>query len=346
MRNPAVDAVKAIASQIIVLHHLALYSPMSGVLELRWSTLMNWLHEDARYAVQVFLVIGGFLATRSLHRLVEHNSGTQGPGALGQLIWQRYLRLAKPYWIAVGLAVLCAVVAGWVAGHPELNHRPSAYQLLAHAFFLHDILGVEALSAGVWYVAIDFQLYCLLAMIIWISYGLSRITPISASRWVLIQALALTVVSLVWLNRHPAWDEWGLYFFGSYGLGVMCFWATRHQRYFMWMLVVATVTSVALFIEWRDRIAVAGITACVLIISERLQSYTHLIKAKPFEVLGDMSYSVFLIHYPVCLLVSTVVLRLATAQFSTNLLAFLMAWMASLMAGAVLYQLVENRRQI
>ena len=57
-RMPLIDAMRAIASQLIVLHHLAFYGPMSdAALELA-PGLIHWLSEHARIAVQAFLGAG------------------------------------------------------------------------------------------------------------------------------------------------------------------------------------------------------------------------------------------------------------------------------------------------
>ena len=61
-RLALIDAFKAIASQLIVLHHLAFYGPMSDVAQDLAPALFAWLSQDARIAVQLFLVISGFLA--------------------------------------------------------------------------------------------------------------------------------------------------------------------------------------------------------------------------------------------------------------------------------------------
>ena len=63
---PLVDALKAIASQLIVLHHLSAYGPLSLTMREAFPGTMGWLFEYGRMAVQVFLVIGGFLAARAL----------------------------------------------------------------------------------------------------------------------------------------------------------------------------------------------------------------------------------------------------------------------------------------
>ena len=63
-RMPLIDALKAIASQLIVLHHLAAYGPLTEAVQQVAQKPIDWLYDYARIAVQVFLVIGGFLAAR------------------------------------------------------------------------------------------------------------------------------------------------------------------------------------------------------------------------------------------------------------------------------------------
>ena len=111
-----------------------------------------------RLAVQPFLVIGGFLTALSLQGRAGH--------ATGPLIWQRYLRLAPQFVVALVLVVLATLLVGGALAHEDwVSPLPSVGEFLAHAFLLHDLLGVPALSAGAWYVAIDFQLFVLLVLL-------------------------------------------------------------------------------------------------------------------------------------------------------------------------------------
>ena len=55
------DALKAIACLLIVLHHLAAYGPMSEIAYPLFPGLIDGLYEYGRIAVQVFFVVAGFL---------------------------------------------------------------------------------------------------------------------------------------------------------------------------------------------------------------------------------------------------------------------------------------------
>ena len=65
-RDLRIDTLKALASQSIVLHHLAIYGPMPLIAAPLAPGLVQWLDVYGRYAVQVFLVMGGYLAAGSL----------------------------------------------------------------------------------------------------------------------------------------------------------------------------------------------------------------------------------------------------------------------------------------
>ena len=138
------DLLKAMGCLLIVLHHLAFYGPMSDVVAEQWPQLMDWLADDGRLAVQVFLVCSGYLTAASLARAPEMNARR-----LLRLAWRRYLRLATPLLVALSLAVLVTELIRVDFHHPSLSATPHWLQALAHVFFLQHFLDMEALSAGV-----------------------------------------------------------------------------------------------------------------------------------------------------------------------------------------------------
>ena len=65
-RSALIDCTKGLACAAIVWHHLAFYGPMSEVAHPAMPDVLDWLYEYARMAVQIFLVLGGYLAAASL----------------------------------------------------------------------------------------------------------------------------------------------------------------------------------------------------------------------------------------------------------------------------------------
>ena len=49
------DALRATAAQLIVLHHLSVYGPIAEAMHRLFPLLTGWLYDYGRMAVQVFL---------------------------------------------------------------------------------------------------------------------------------------------------------------------------------------------------------------------------------------------------------------------------------------------------
>jgi len=326
-RLPGVDALKGGACVLIVWHHLAFYGPMSDVVHRAAPGLMDWLYTYGRMAVQVFLVVGGFLAACSL--------APDGRARFEQplrLILKRYRRLALPLVVAVLITVgVAALVRPWLQ-HDSVPGAPALWQLLAHVFLLQDLLGQEALSAGIWYVAIDFQLFVLSVALLTLIRG-------SRHRWAV---LALAAASLLVFNRRSELDMTGLYFFGAYGLGMMAWWASRSERPARWLMVIVALGAAALLLDFRGRLLVAVAVALGLVWLLRSDWPARWLQQAWMLRLGQISYSVFLIHFPVCLLVNAVVSHVWPAHLAANALGMLMAFGLSLLAGEAMYRCVES----
>lgn len=339
-RNAVIDCTKGLACAAIVWHHLAFYGPMADVVEPLLPALIEWLDQDARMAVQLFLVLAGYLAAASLAPtgLARHSQ------VLPQIA-RRFVRLVVPLAVALVLAVLISTLIRPWFDHASMSAAPSLFQLLAHALLLQGIVGEESLSAGVWYVSIDFQLFALTALLFamgrWFkiepgSTASARPTPGQAV------VVVLAAASLWGFNRDADFDNWAVYFFGAYGLGMMAFWAVRAARPWAWSALMALLLGIALWLEWRTRIALAGATALALVAVMRSPRLYSLSGPARLQQLGQMSYSVFLVHFPVCLLVNAVVTWFWPDSLAINLVGLWAAFALSLATGQLLYQRVER----
>lgn len=343
-----IDVLKGIACLLIVWHHLAFYGPMSDVIYPHAPSLTDWLYDYGRMAVQVFLVVSGFLAASSLAP-----GGVAVFGQATRLVLRRYLRLVRPYLVALAVTV---AVAWWVRPwfeHPSVPDAPTLLQLLAHGLLLQDLLGHDALSAGVWYVAIDLQLFTLTVLMLGAARQLQRRWPgVSARRWGTGLLLLLAVSSLLFFNRQEDFDDTGLYFFGAYALGLLAFWASaalnnagQRSKWgpSLWLLAMAVLGGAALLLDFRGRLAVALVAAFSLVGLQLHAVPWRWLEQRWLTQLGQISYSVFLIHFPVCLLVNAVVSRFWPAQVAANAAGLVAAFWLSLVAGAVLHRAVEYR---
>ena len=337
-RSPLIDMAKGLACAAIVWHHLAFYGPMSDIAQPLAPRLMTWLYDYGRMAVQVFLVLGGYLAATSLAP-----DGMARFGRGKDVIAKRFVRLVVPYAVALLLTVLISGLVRSVMEHSSVPESPSFWQLVANAFMLQDIVGHDALSAGVWYVAIDFQLFVLSVL------TLAAIRALPAA-WAqqhgarLAQAAVVLGVatSFVFFNREESLDAWAPYFFGYYGVGMLACWAVRARDARGWVLVIAALGALGLAVDFRGRIVLAVAVALLLVAALRTPRLQAWRGSAPLVQLGQMSYSVFLIHFGVCLLVNALISTVWPQSPAINAVGMVLAFALSVLAGRVLYQRVEQ----
>jgi peptidoglycan/LPS O-acetylase OafA/YrhL len=153
---------------------------------------------------------------------------------------------------------------------------------------------------------------------------------------------ALALASLAVFNRDDALDAWALYFFVSYGLGVLAA-AAHHSRSaaLLFAALCGLVMATAAFDD-RPRLALAALTALALWWAARPAART-LQRGRLAEGLArgsDASYAVFLIHYAVIVAATALWLQLGLAGNAAAWSMLLGCWGAALVASGLLQRLV------
>ena len=319
------DVLKVVAAQFIVWHHFSAYGPMADTMTLMWPQLMEWLYRYARLAVQVFLVVGGYLAAQSvMHKPVQHPLKS---------IVKRYLRLVPFYIFALVLISATVAVSRDTIHANWLPNELTLLQLLAHGVLLHDILGFEALSSGAWYVAIDFQLYALLILL---CYALQSPTNKRLS----IAVAVLCTASMWHFNRVDELDIGAIYFLAAYGLGVLAAWAKRSafEAKVFWLTALLAIG--ALWLEYRTRLSLALLTAVWLVIKPKGMVHWTPMK-RLVHRLSNSAYVLFLTHFGVIVLFSAIWNK---SHFQGPDMAFALtgfAWLCCVGMGLLLHEKAE-----
>jgi peptidoglycan/LPS O-acetylase OafA/YrhL len=342
-RLPLIDLLKVVAAQLIVLHHLAFYGPMADHAAPLMPRLIDWLADPARMVVQVFLVVGGYLAALSL----APDGRVRTPTQVTSRLLERYLRLALPLTLALLLAIVAAAVARNCMEHPSVPVAPSPMQFFAHLLLLQDVIGKEALSAGIWYVAIDLQLYA--SLLLWLGLVVALLKQPDRVRQVLPWGVVVAVAwSAVSVNRQSSWDIWAPYFFAAYGLGVLTAWAREgHSARIAFLLALVSVM-LGLWLEWRDRLAIAALVAVLLWASHGIRSRiphrsvdTRSTWLDALHYLGQISYATFLVHFPVSMVINALFTAYVPPAAGLQAVGVLLAWGCSIVAGSLFHHVAE-----
>lgn len=321
-----IDFLKVFAALLIILHHLSSYGQIAEDARRVLPGLMTWLFEYGRYAVQIFLVMAGYLAAQSLSRYANLKFSAN---SLLKLILNRYLRLFAPYAAALIFTIACAYIARLWVNDEFVGETETLSQFLAHLFFIQGILGLDSISAGAWYVAIDWQLYSVLA-ILFISFP-----SYQALIW-LISVLAVS--SLLFFNRSADYEAYFIYFIGSYGLGVLAYLASRFQDKGIQrlaktaLILIGFIIAAASFQQVWLRNFLAWFVALALYLwgdTQYPKSIAQKSLAKAITWGSRRSYSAFLIHFAFILLANTIYIAFGLHKHESGALAI------ALMLGVV-----------
>ena len=337
-----IDILKVVAALLIILHHLSSYGQIAEDARTVLPGLMTWLFEYGRYAVQIFLVMAGYLAAQSLTRYSNQKLSAQG---LPRVILNRYLRLFGPYAAALIFTIVCAYIARHWVNDEFVGESETLGQFVAHLFFIQGILGLDSISAGAWYIAIDWQLYSVLAILL-ISFPAYQ---------TLIWVISILVVSsLLFFNRSGTYEAYFIYFFGSYGLGVLSYLAKCFENPSINRLaktafiVIGCIIVISSLQQVWLRNFLAWFVAIALLIwgngpYPRLkQPESFLLKAIAWGSLR--SYSAFLIHFAFILLANTLYIATGMYAYESGVLALsliLGVVICSVVAANYLYRWVE-----
>ena len=341
---PFIDAIRGVASLVILAHHLLTYVPRTDETLAAVPLLHHVVWWYGGLATQVFLVISGFVGGVSLAR------ATPEAADLGRLLLVRYLRLALPAVATLLFAiVLYAIVPPSWAAFP-LFDEISAPGVLAHVAFLQDVLGYPSLLAGFWYLSIDWQCNAVLSLLIIVQDALLRRLPGLSRSTQGFAALGLpmlvAVLSLFVWNGAVAHEIYATYFFGIVFLGTLAGLAVagRIPPAIFWAYVAATaVAAGAAVVQSRPHLAVA-LTAGVAIYLLAQRQPVAASRADSLPMLGwlgRISYSLFLVHYPTIWAVTSVARGIGGDAAAASWPSLVAAVAASLVAAVLLHRLVE-----
>ena len=337
-----IDSLKVFAALLIILHHLSSYGQIAQDARTVLPGIMTWLFEYGRYAVQIFLVMAGYLAAQSLTRYAHVKFSANG---LLKVILNRYLRLFAPYAAALIFTIACAYIARFWVNDEFVGESETLSQFLAHLLFIQGILGLDSISAGAWYIAIDWQLYSVLAILL-ISFPRYQ-----AVIWVI---SVLAVSSLLFFNRSGVYEAYFIYFIGSYGLGVLAYLAkcfdnqSVNRLAKIALLLIGLIIIISSFQQVWLRNFLAWFVAMALLFwgntSYPSAGGDKSILLRVITWGSQRSYCAFLIHFAFILLANT--LYIATGMYSHEsgalaIVLMLGVVMCSMIAASFLYRAVE-----
>ena len=322
---PFMDGLRGLAALYVVLGHIV--GQEVGTHPVLHPYL-TWVWH-AIYAVDIFIVLSGFL----LMLPVAHSVQRQLEGGLAGFWSRRAWRILPAYFAAL-LASILYVDWAYLQAHPGVALRagdlvrlagPGA--VLSHLLLLHNLRPnwAQAIDGPMWSVAMEWQIYFLFALLllpVWRKWGIGA---------ALVTAFALGLAPHVLLPQSRNLDWTCPWFLGLFSLGMagavvsVAGWSEGADRpaRVPWgrvaLLLFGALVLARPYIHSQDNfltkdwgqigadVLMGAATACFLIYGARVTLsgaasgplVLRLLDSRFPMALGRMSYSLYLIHYPI-----------------------------------------------
>ena len=308
-RIEVLDFLRGVAALAVVCHHFfGMITP--GALR----TYSYYGH----LGVHVFFVISGFVIPYSMHR------GRYRLGDYGTFMLKRILRLDPPYFATIAIIIGLGMLSWYVPFQKRGVFHATLPQVLLHAVYANTFFGYPWLIDVFWTLAIEFQYYVLI--------GLAFPLLFSGYAGVRLASFAL-LGAPTFFFRLPTFV---FYFMFVFLMGVLtCQYRVRLIGSLQCAALLAVATTLAFETTGGVVTAVAGLTVCTIL----------WLRAPPpgFQFLGQISYSLYLLHIPIGRRVLDALLRAGAAGNPVwELAAILAATAVSILAAYGLYRLVER----
>lgn len=339
-----VDGLRGLAALCIVVFHIWWYEPepYADVNAGQW--LIDSALLRTRGGVQILLVISGFVIAYTLRKTWV------SPGEILTFIGRRLIRLVPAYWAAIAAVILVDGLCRTRFNLPSpFEGSVSLQRVVAHMLFLQDVSGHDPLGAGMWTLCIEMQFY-LVAVISWglaqhLFWRPNEVEPRPSALALLTVFAPVALVSLFHWRTVSSTDPYVIHFLWMFFLGMITWWTldgTVSTRIYAAVVAVA-LGNLVLDAEWRYENAVA-LSASLAIFTAGCRNRLHVWLNWPWlQYCGKISYSLYLIHFPICHLITTAGWKWCGNEPTPVQAAVILgsAFIASLCGGSLMYFVVE-----
>lgn len=280
--------MRGVAALSVVIYHLTLN--MKEPLET-W--VPGWLMSVASFGylgVPFFFVISGFVIATSVgESYIDQRYA-------GNFVLRRSVRLDPTYWASIFIFIALNGMKGALFG--EHVEQPSPGNILAHMFYLQELLEVNPIISVVyWTLCQEFQLYLFFIFSLWFCQFVAQRLSWDKFQTHMGLSFLVGIVSLMAYHNYISLGINGLFvpfwhFFLMGALISLVFRGVKHSRMILlvWLLIelLFQVT-----VDLRPSI-MAGLVATVMVWSGN--SLGGLLTGAAFQYLGRISYTLYIIH--------------------------------------------------
>ena len=283
-----IDGLRGLAALWVVLFHFNVAIQKHASFQFPY--YLEKLFSNGYLGIHVFFVLSGFVIAYNLREVKMDFK------AFFHFFVKRSLRLDPPYWMVMGFTLTLAIIAS-ATFKSWANFPFTSSQIFYNLLYLPDLMQVPLLVPVAWTLCIEFQFYLFFALLImmhqWMNVKSSffHFFWISLSLFSLLQNTSLAIVPLKPTTFIPYWY--------SFFLGCSACWTIfgkMHPIYFWFNLVLILLGCFWIGTPHAFAAVVTSLTIYFVFLGG---GANHVLKQSAFQYMGKISYSLYLIHWPI-----------------------------------------------
>jgi len=363
LRLGYLDGLRGLAALYVVVHHAA-FSHFDPSTFPHWLRIVTKPFAYAHFAVGMFIVLSGYCLMLPVTRSVDGSL----KGGFAEFVRRRGRRILPPYYAALVLSIVLNLLSlSWSrSGGSPLGNPPvpiASPEVLSHLFLVHNLNPnwIKSIDIPMWSVATEWQIYFVFALLllpIWRRLGI----------WSTVAIAFILGLAPHFLMHNPETLDGARFWY----LGLFAFGMAGAEINFSTHPVMKTLRSKTPWFSLTAVLAVAlmgasmaksgywtahpwlvdpwaGLAGACLLIgmtqalsTGRQPALLRLLETTPVRKLGEFSYSLYLIHYPILQLVA-VLLASVCHSLTSSLIAGVVIGVPVAVACAYLFSLAFEK---
>lgn len=341
---PGLDGLRGLAALYVVLFHCRLLA-FPGFPGNSGPSWLGWLMYG-RLAVVFFLVLSGF----SLAISPARDGWRQG--GVTRFLRRRAWRILPPYWAALALSV----VIGYLVVPASHHGPPNVRTVLVYGLVAQDVLTARTPNGAFWSIAVEAELYLLFPLLLLVRRRLGALfLVVGVTLLVVLRGLLTQGASPVEGDNWLTPDLAPAFVAGLAGAGIFVARERVRRLPWHWLAALSALPVMSLMAfqgsRWTVRhyfwvdlaVAPAMVMFLAAIATGRPAFLIRLLATRPMRGLGDFSYSLYLVHLPIVMVVvRKVAPHFVSAGLPTFCFTVIVALPASILSARLYAEVFER----
>jgi peptidoglycan/LPS O-acetylase OafA/YrhL len=360
-----IDGLRGLSALAVAMFHTALFVGLAGTTEKFYPEIYS-LVRNGYLGVPIFIVLSGFVLMLPVLKGKEYSF----PNGFSTYIRRRFRRLVPPYWIALafslGIIWIFPILQTPLGTRWDDKIPVTGLDILGHLLLLQNFIGDDIkINGPMWSVAIEWQIYFLFGILIlpiwrWLGkwVGICVVTAISLgpSAVVFVAARFPMPEQIVTLSKWIMSLDTHEHYIFLFALGVLAAelaTSSKIKATWFWAIFALSATVLTVFPSTaidnlRFTEVLFGISFVFMLIwlARNVNSkVTKTLTFKPVQTLGNMSYSIYLVHSPLLALGNLLLLGLDLNRDLHLTLMFLVVLPLCILVAALFHHQFEKKFQ-